>query len=104
MRSARAGLWNEAIFRWQRVVVARPADAQLHNNLAVAFENQGRFDEARREYERAVDLAPDNEYIRRNLEAFENFITKRPDDTVPAGLDGAGTATLEEGVDAHHGS
>ena len=73
MESARAGLWNEALYRWERAIQDRPADARLHNNLAVALENEGRYEEARDMYDRAQQLDPDDDRILQNRNAFENF-------------------------------
>ena len=55
---ARRGLWNEAIFRWERAIDIDPTYAQAWNNLAIAFEQQGLLDQAREAYETALDLAP----------------------------------------------
>ncbi|MFN7975916.1 MAG: tetratricopeptide repeat protein [Acidobacteriota bacterium] len=76
MRSAKAGLWNEAVFRWERALLDHPSDPRLHNNLGIAYEHEGRYEEARKEYQRALDLDPENAYIKKNIEAFENFYKK----------------------------
>lgn len=73
LRSARAGLWNEALYRFERAATVRPDDAALRNNLAVAYEHEGRYEEAEREYERASSIAPSDEHIRKNIEAFRAF-------------------------------
>ena len=78
MRSAQKGLWNEALYRFERAVAVRPEDASLHNNLAVAYEHEGRYDDAAREYDRASEIAPGNDYIKRNVEAFRSFRAGKP--------------------------
>lgn len=78
MRSARASLWNEAAYRWERALVARPDDAKIHNNLGVAYEHEGRYEDARREYKAALQLLPEDDHIRKNYEAFENFFAAKP--------------------------
>ena len=67
---ARLGLWKEAIFRWQRAVELDPAYAAAWNNLAIGFEQEGRFDEARDAYETALDLEPNNLSIEQNYDLF----------------------------------
>ena len=68
--AAQKGLWNEAIFRWKKVIQTNPDSAAAHNNLAVAFENTGQWDKAKIEYETALKLSPNNSQIKAN---FENF-------------------------------
>lgn len=67
---ARRGLWNEAIFRWERAIDIDPTYAEAWNNLAIAFEQQGLLDQAREAYETALDLAPDNLAIEQNYDLF----------------------------------
>lgn len=88
LRSARAGLWNEALYRFERAAKLRPEDAALCNNLAVAYEHEGRYDDAEREYERASSIAPENEAIRKNVEAFRSFRAgKRVEPDAASGAD-----------------
>jgi len=68
--AAQKGLWNEAIFRWKKVIQTNPDSAAAHNNLAVAYENAGQWDKAKIEYEKALKLSPNNSQIKAN---FENF-------------------------------
>jgi Tfp pilus assembly protein PilF len=68
--AAQRGLWREAAFRWEKILKADPDNAHVHNNLAVASESLGQFDRARKEYEEARRLAPDNKEIRNNYESF----------------------------------
>jgi tetratricopeptide (TPR) repeat protein len=63
-------LWDEAIFRWKKVLDQNPQSVAAHNNLAVAYEKKGRWEEAREEYEAALKLAPDNPWVKLN---FKNF-------------------------------
>jgi len=72
-------LWEEAIFRWKKVLAEDPQSVAAHNNLAVAYEKKGLWEEARKEYEAALKLDPDNSYIVRNFRKFEeNFAVERP--------------------------
>ena len=70
IQAAYKGLWDEAIFRWKKVIDSNPGSAAAHNNLAVAYEKKGLLEEAKKEYEIALKLNPRNNYIKSN---FENF-------------------------------
>jgi type IV pilus assembly protein PilF len=72
IQAAQSRMWEEAIFRWQKVLEQDPDSAAAHNNLAVAYERKGRWEDAEREYQRAMALDPENEYIQAN---FRNFQT-----------------------------
>ena len=43
---AQMNLWREAMFRFERAIEINPGDAQAHNNLAVAYEANGDFENA----------------------------------------------------------
>ena len=72
---AQKGLWREAAFRFEQVVAKEPNNARAHNNLAVALEATGDFARALVEYKRALELDPNNNYIRRNYARFAEFYT-----------------------------
>ena len=40
---ARRGSWKEAQYRFERALAVAPQDAQVLNNLAVAYENNGHY-------------------------------------------------------------
>jgi len=73
---ARQGLWREAMFRFQRAATMNPADAMAHNNLAVAFEANGDFEKARKEYLEALKLDRGNQYIQKNYSRFVEFLSR----------------------------
>jgi Tfp pilus assembly protein PilF len=75
--AAQKGLWDEAVFRWKKVVRSSPDSAAAHNNLAVAYENKGQWEEANKEYEIALKLAPKNNYIKANFDNFKKNIVAR---------------------------
>ena len=72
IQAAQSKMWDEAIFRWQKVLEQDPDSAAAHNNLAVAYERQGSWEDAEKEYQRALALAPENEFVQAN---FKNFQT-----------------------------
>jgi len=78
---AQRGLWREAIYRWERAAQIDPTYAAALNNLAVAYEHEGDLDKARAAYEKAIELEPDNTFIKQNYELFKeiNDRTTRPD-------------------------
>jgi Flp pilus assembly protein TadD len=75
-KAAEFGLWNEAIFRWEKVQKADPNNAQALNNLAVAYESVGNYDRAGELYQAALDLNEDSADIRKNLKRFKAFYKK----------------------------
>lgn len=72
--AAEHDLWDEAVFRWKRVLAANPDSAAAHNNLAVAYEKKGLVEEARKEYELALKLAPDNNRVKFNYTKFKESL------------------------------
>ena len=66
IKSARMGLWDEAIMRWNRVIEIDPENAKAHNNLGVAYEATGRVAAAIEEYKTAVELDPENKIYTSN--------------------------------------
>lgn len=67
---AQRQLWKEAEFRWEKAVELDPTYAAAWNNLAIAYEQQGKFDEAKKAYDKATDLDGKNTLIRQNSDMF----------------------------------
>jgi Tfp pilus assembly protein PilF len=70
---AQKGLWNEAVYRWERAIEIDPRYAAPHNNLGVAYEQQALAEKARQAYERALSLDPENSLIRENFDRFKEL-------------------------------
>ena len=70
---AQRGLWREAIYRWERATQIDPTYAEAHNNLAIAYEHEGDLDKARAAYEKALELQPNNTFIKQNYELFREI-------------------------------
>lgn len=70
---AQRGLWREAAFRFEQARDLEIGNAAVWNNLAVAYEALGRFEDARQAYQRALELDPSNRALRRNYTRFIEF-------------------------------
>ena len=46
IKAAQRDLWKEALYRWKRAVEIDPTYAAAFNNLAIAHEHNGQFDDA----------------------------------------------------------
>ena len=76
VQMARMNLWREAMFRFKRAVEMDPQDAMAHNNLAVAYEANGDFESAAREYREAMRLDKSNQYIQKNYSRYVEFLSR----------------------------
>lgn len=82
IEAAQRDLWDEAIFRWKKVLETNPESAAAHNNLAVAYEKKGLWLEAKKEYEIALKLSPENTYINSNYQSFKNHYESKKDEEI----------------------
>jgi Tfp pilus assembly protein PilF len=76
VRMARANLWREALFRFERAVQIDPENAEALNNLAVAYEGIGEFEKARDAYARALRVDKSNQHIQKNYSRFVEFYSR----------------------------
>ena len=83
VRMAKMNLWREAMFRFRRAVEINPSDAMAHNNLAVAYEANGDFDNARKEYLEALKLDRNNAYIQKNYSRYVEFLSRNKKRAAP---------------------
>ena len=70
---AQRGLWREAIYRWEKATTIDPTYAAAFNDLAIAYEHEGQLDKARKAYEKALELDPNNSQVRQNYELFKEI-------------------------------
>lgn len=73
IKMAQQGLWSEALFRFRQAARLKPNDYRVYNNLAVAYEATGQFEEALQAYQQALQMAGDNRELRRNYARFAEF-------------------------------
>jgi type IV pilus assembly protein PilF len=70
---AQRGLWREAIYRWEKATELDPTYVAAFNDLAIAYEHEGQLDKARKAYEKALELDPNNTQVRQNYELFKEI-------------------------------
>jgi len=71
--AAQKELWKEALYRWERAVEIDPTYAAAYNNLAIAYEHEGKFEDARKAYEKAIEIEPGNTLIKQNYDLFREI-------------------------------
>ena len=70
------GETGRAIADLERAVVRVPHASEIHNHLGLAYEADGRLNDAAREFERAVDLDCDNRAAAENLAAAQRALAE----------------------------
>jgi tetratricopeptide (TPR) repeat protein len=73
VKMAQRGLWNEALFRFKRAAELRPGDSKVLNNLAVAYEAVGQYENALLAYQEALRADSANRELKRNYSRFVEF-------------------------------
>lgn len=92
---AQRGLWNEALFRFERALQLEPERAEIYNNLAVAYEALGLFDEALEHYREGLRRSPSDKGLKRNYARFVEFYQRfKPDE--PASTEEAPAKAAED--------
>ncbi len=75
VRAAQVNYWQEALFRFENAKTLEPSDPQILNNLAVAYEALGRYDDALATYKQALQGSSKPTALRRNYARFAEFYT-----------------------------
>jgi tetratricopeptide (TPR) repeat protein len=70
---AQRGLWQEALFRFREAERLDPQNFRVHNNLGVAYEAAGDYDNALQQYKRALEIAPNSREAKSNYARFVEF-------------------------------
>jgi len=74
VRMAQRGLWSEAYFRFQQAQrLEGGSSPRLLNNLAVASEALGKFDQALDYYKQGLQQAPGDAELKANYDRFVSF-------------------------------
>jgi len=74
-KAAKRGYWQEALERFELADELTPNQPRILNNVAVALEANGRFEEARAIYEAALALEPTNSASKKNLKRLDEFFS-----------------------------
>lgn len=74
---AQQKLWKDATIRFQRAVQIDGTYAEAWNNLAIGYEQLGRLEDAREAYDKALSLAPTNQFMRDNYEGFREIYDRQ---------------------------
>jgi tetratricopeptide (TPR) repeat protein len=64
------GLWKDATTRFENATALDPTYPSAWNNLGIGYEQLGRPEDAKKAYERALELDPKDQYIRDNYQEF----------------------------------
>jgi len=75
-KMAQEGLWKEAHYRWKNILAGGRENAAIYNNIAVALEHMGRFEEAEESYKKALALSANNSTIQGNYDKFKKLLEK----------------------------
>lgn len=71
MDMAKRGLWNESLFRFGQIARVEPDNPEAQNNLAVAYEAAGMYEDALRAYQNA--LRADEKSKKRSAKIKQNY-------------------------------
>jgi tetratricopeptide (TPR) repeat protein len=86
---AQRGLWSEALFRFRQAERLGDDRSAVLNNIAVASEALGQFDQAQEYYKKALDQDPRNAGLKRNYSRFVEFYQSfKPDQPAAAPEEG----------------
>ncbi|MFC1634484.1 tetratricopeptide repeat protein [Planctomycetota bacterium] len=71
-RKAEIIMYPEAIRAFKKAIEINPDDVDARLNLGVAFAETGRIDEAKEQFRRVLELAPDDELALKHLRTMES--------------------------------
>lgn len=74
---AQKQIWPSAATQFEKAVELDPTYAPGWNNLGIAYEQLGKFDDARKAYEKALALEPGNTFMRNNYDTFREIYDRQ---------------------------
>jgi Flp pilus assembly protein TadD len=74
---AKVGLWQDATNQFQQAVKVDPTYAEAWNDLAIGYEQLGKLEDARDAYDEALQLEPNNQFIRNNYDQFRQIYDRQ---------------------------
>jgi tetratricopeptide (TPR) repeat protein len=100
-KAARRGYWQEALMRFEHANELTPGQPRILNNLAVAQEANGLYEEALLSYQTGLAIDPRNDALKRNYTRFQEFYASfiappEPEDGEEGGEGDKGAADAEE--------
>lgn len=72
-KAAKRGYWQEALMRFEHANELTPGQPRILNNLAVAQEANGLYEEALLTYQTGLAIDPKNNALQRNYTRFQEF-------------------------------
>ena len=96
-KAGRHGYWQEALMRFLHANELTPDQPRILNNVAVAQEANGLYEEALLTYQEGLAIAPNNDALRRNYMRFQEFYSTyiAPPDEI--GEQGTGREGADDG-------
>jgi tetratricopeptide (TPR) repeat protein len=92
-KTARRGYWQEALARFEHANELTPDQPRILNNIAVAQEANGLYEQALLTYQEGLAIAPNNGALRRNYMRFQEFYSSYiapPEESEELGTGGEG--------------
>jgi Tfp pilus assembly protein PilF len=74
---AQKQIWGAAATQFEKAVELDETYAAGWNNLGVAYEQLGKFEEARKAYDRALAIEPGNQFINNNNDQFREIYDRQ---------------------------
>jgi Tfp pilus assembly protein PilF len=73
---AKQGLWKESLYRWEKALKAGNVSVAIYNNIAVAQEELGRFEESEKSYQKALNISPGHATVQANYDRLKKLLKK----------------------------